>query len=148
MQHAKIHYVIRLKKDEPSYAIDWSAENRVFIGGPIEKARMFDSQKSAQTWWYNRRDVLPSGSADYWEIEAIAVLEKPAPQPAPKRGGPEYLYRDRRFQMWLLTRGTREQIIRWLCWNDANGDYEDNPEENGYMSLEDVREAMWEQLAD
>jgi hypothetical protein len=48
-------------------------------------------------------------------------------------------------QEWLLKDGTREDLICWLVWNDANGVYTDvDSVAEGYapLSLELARETM------
>jgi hypothetical protein len=48
-------------------------------------------------------------------------------------------------QEWLLKDGTREELICWLVWNDANGVYTDvDSVAEGYapLSLELARETM------
>jgi len=45
----------------------------------------------------------------------------------------------------ILLNGSREDIIRWLKWNDPNGVWSDEDSESegyGPISLEDAREAM------
>lgn len=69
--------------------------------------------------------------------------ESPVKEPA--------LYHQRDFQASLLTRGTREQIIDWLMWNDPNGTYSDRDsaaEEMRALSLHEARRIMSEQTAE
>lgn len=49
----------------------------------------------------------------------------------------------------ILNNGTREQVIAWLQWNDANGVYTDEASEaEGLepLTLDDARNYMREQL--
>jgi hypothetical protein len=55
------------------------------------------------------------------------------------------LFLERSVQEWLLTNGSREEIIEWLVWNDGNGVYTDRDSEaEGYplLTLETARAAM------
>ena len=49
----------------------------------------------------------------------------------------------------ILTNGTREQVIEWLAWNDANGVYTDEDSEaEGLdpLTLEQARQYMRDQM--
>jgi len=49
----------------------------------------------------------------------------------------------------ILNNGTREQVIAWLAWNDANGIYTDEDSEaEGLepLTLEQAREYMRNQM--
>lgn len=50
----------------------------------------------------------------------------------------------------LLARGTREQIIAWLVWNDPNGTYTDRDSESdgmGPLTLSEARRIMRDQIS-
>jgi|LUML01.1.fsa_nt_gb hypothetical protein len=50
----------------------------------------------------------------------------------------------------LLARGTRQEIIGWLCWNDRNGIYRDHDlleEGQSPLTLEECREILARQCA-
>lgn len=52
-------------------------------------------------------------------------------------------------QQDLLTNGTREQVIAWLTWNDANGIYTDEQAADEGMpplTLEQARDLMRGQI--
>ncbi|QFS86586.1 MULTISPECIES: hypothetical protein [unclassified Marinobacter] len=54
-------------------------------------------------------------------------------------------------QIDILENGTREQVIDWLAWNDANGVYTDEDSAaEGYepLTLEQARELMRGQIED
>lgn len=53
-------------------------------------------------------------------------------------------------QQWILSRGTREDIIGWLAWNDHNGTFTDrdsDAEGIDRLTLESARQLMAEILA-
>lgn len=53
-------------------------------------------------------------------------------------------------QQRLLTEGTREQLIVWLCWNDPNGVYRDrdcDAEGISRLTLERARDIMRDQIS-
>ena len=37
-----------------------------------------------------------------------------------------HTYQNTNVQLQILTKGTRESIINWLCWNDPNGIWTDD----------------------
>ena len=52
-------------------------------------------------------------------------------------------------QLDILDNGTRDDIIAWLCWNDANGCYTDTDSDlEGLprLTLDDAREIMSRQI--
>lgn len=52
-------------------------------------------------------------------------------------------------QQDILNNGTREQVIAWLAWNDANGVYTDEDSEaEGFapLTLEQARDYMRTQM--
>lgn len=53
--------------------------------------------------------------------------------------------------MYVLTRGSRDAVIDWLCWHDPNGCYTDEDcEREGCdpLTLDEAREIMTNQLAE
>jgi hypothetical protein len=76
----------------------------------------------------NSRFFLTESRSDH---EAIAESDHP--------------FGRRDIQQWLLERGTREQLIEWLVWNDGNGVYTDEDsiaEGYGQLTLEAARATM------
>lgn len=54
-------------------------------------------------------------------------------------------YQDSDFQILLRDHGSREQMIKWLIWNDPNGTYSDKDSLNEglpVLTLEDARRLM------
>ena len=52
-------------------------------------------------------------------------------------------------QQAILTNGTREEVIRWLVWNDPNGvwtDLDSEAEDKPSLTLEQAREWMQKSL--
>lgn len=63
---------------------------------------------------------------------------------------PPLEFHDRNFQEQLLSNGTREELIAWLCWNDPNGTYTDRDseiEDVEILPLEKARDIMLEQIS-
>ena len=63
----------------------------------------------------------------------------------------KHRYKEPEIQDWILQNGSREQIIEWLVWNDANGVYTDedsNAEGWLPMTLESARETMARAMAE
>ncbi len=62
---------------------------------------------------------------------------------------PPLHYHDPAFQQRLLSTGTREQLIAWLCWNDLNGIYTDETslaEDRPQLTLAEARQILREQI--
>ena len=62
---------------------------------------------------------------------------------------PPFEYHDPDFQQHLLQAGTRDELIAWLCWNDANGFYTDDAsfaEDRPPLNLGRARQIMRDQL--
>lgn len=60
------------------------------------------------------------------------------------------VYHLREFQVALLQRGTREQLIEWLVWNDPNGTYTDRDSEADDMkpiTIDQARGIMRDQIS-
>ena len=62
---------------------------------------------------------------------------------------PPLEYHDPVFQQELLSAGTREHLIAWLCWNDSNGIYTDrssHADDRPPLTLAESRQIMREQI--
>jgi len=62
---------------------------------------------------------------------------------------PPLEYQDRAFQRQLLERGTRDELIAWLCWNDPDGIYTDRDsllEDRPQLTLAEARQLLRRQL--
>ena len=62
---------------------------------------------------------------------------------------PPALFHSREYQNQLLGRGSRDQIIEWLVWNDPNGVYADSDsiaEDRQPLTIEQAQSLMRELL--
>ena len=89
-------------------------------------------------------------------IKARTVLQiwyNSSVHPNPLRGAamkPPAEFHDAQYQIRLIEQGAREQIVRWLCWNDPNGTYSDRDSEiDGMkaMTLDEARQIMANQIS-
>ena len=63
----------------------------------------------------------------------------------------DHLFHDRPAQLEILAHGTREQIIKWLKWNDPNGVWTDSDsvaEGKPRMTLVEARQWMHRAILD
>lgn len=43
---------------------------------------------------------------------------------------------------------SKSNVVRLLEWNDPNGNYRDDPGDDYYPTLTELRETLWEQVRD
>ena len=63
---------------------------------------------------------------------------------------PPLEFNDPDFQQELLSSGTRDDLIRWLCWNDPNGVYMDEDslaEGKPPLALHSARQIVVDQIS-